>query len=81
MESRRPTSPPAEARLALLVLRELGREHLEGDVAAEAGVAGAVDDAHAALPELLLDLEVPDGLADHRFALDPIRRTRHPWLG
>ena len=55
-----------EAALAVLVARPLGRQHLEGHQPAEAGVAGLVDDAHAALPEQLLDLVVLDGLADHR---------------
>ena len=35
-------------------------EDLEGDVAAEAGVAGAVDLAHAAGPEQLDDLVRPE---------------------
>jgi hypothetical protein len=55
-----------EAVLALLVPRELGRQHLEGHRPAEARVAGLVDDAHAALPEQLLDLVVLDRLPDHR---------------
>ena len=55
-----------EPPLALLVARELGGQDLEGHQAAQVRVAGLVDDAHAALPEQLLDLVVLDGLADHR---------------
>src|SRR5215204_3180916 len=38
-----------------LVAREFGRDHLEGDLAAEALVGGEVDRAHSAPPERRLD--------------------------
>ena len=54
-----------EARLGIAVARPLGREKLERHGAPELQVLGAVDDAHAAGPELLDDLVVQDGAADH----------------
>ena len=45
-----------EARAAVRVGAELGREDLDGDGAVEAGVAGLVDLAHAACPDGGLDL-------------------------
>ena len=53
-------------RPALRVGAHSGGQGLEGDEAAEQGVAGLVDDAHAALPELLDDAVAVDRLADHR---------------
>ena len=50
---------------ALRVGDRLRGQGLEGDEAAEEGVAGLVDDAHAALPELLDDAVAVDRLADH----------------
>ena len=50
---------------ALRVGDRVSGEDLEGDEAAEQGVAGLVDDAHAALPELLDDAVAVDRLADH----------------
>ena len=47
------------------VLRQLHRQELERDVAAELRVLGLVHDAHAAAAELPGDLVVGDGLADH----------------
>lgn len=47
-----------EALPPALVAGELGGQHLERDAALEAGVAGAVDDAHPAFAQLLEDLEV-----------------------
>jgi len=55
-----------EARLAIGVLGELRRQDLQRHGSAESGVAGPVDDPHAALAELLLDLVVLEGLPDHR---------------
>ena len=49
----------------LRVGRRVRRQGLEGDEAAEQGVAGLVDDTHAALPELLDDAVAVDRLADH----------------
>ena len=40
-------------------------QELQGDEAAELGVLGLVDDAHAAAAELFDDAVVRDGLADH----------------
>ena len=50
---------------SLRVGDRLGGQGLEGDEAAEQGVAGLVDDAHAALPQLLDDAVAVDRLADH----------------
>ena len=54
-----------EAGLALRVGDLLGRQHLDGHEAVQVGVAGFIDDAHAAFAELLGDLVVQDGAADH----------------
>ena len=42
------------------------RQDLEGNIAAEPGIARSVDDAHAALAQLAEDLVVAEGPADHR---------------
>ena len=47
------------------VLRHLRGQEFDGDVAAELGVLGLVDDAHAPAAELGGDPVVRDGLADH----------------
>jgi hypothetical protein len=39
-----------EAPAELVVVRELGRDHLQRDLALERNVGGAVDDAHPAAP-------------------------------
>jgi hypothetical protein len=57
---------PEKAPLAVGVLRELRGQDLDRYQPSEPGVPGAVDDTHAALPELLLDLVVLDRPADHR---------------
>ena len=41
-------------------------QELQCDDTAQTGVLGLVDHAHAAFAELLDDLVVGDGLADHR---------------
>ena len=46
-------------------VQHLGRKQFEGHVAAQFGVDGAVDLAHAAGADLFLDLIVEEGLADH----------------
>ena len=55
-----------ETPLALRVGHLVGGEDLDGDEAVEVGVAGLVDDAHAAFAELLEDVEVQHTPADHR---------------
>ena len=44
---------------------ELGRQELQRDLAAEADVFGAVDDAHAAAAEAIEDPVVADGGPNH----------------
>ncbi len=53
------------------------RQYLEGDFSVQVAVFGEIDFAHAPLADLLKNLVVADGLADHavplaidRFALD-----------
>ena len=57
-----------------LVAKGAGRQHLEGDVAVEVRVAGAVDLAHAARAKLGGDLIVAQCSSDHSGAL-------MSWLG
>ena len=52
-----------EALAALRARHDVAGQHLERDVAAELLVARAVDDAHAAATELLVDPEVRDPIA------------------
>ena len=47
------------------VARKLVRQELEGDEAAELGVFGFIDHAHAAIAQLFEDAVVRDGLIDH----------------
>ena len=54
-----------EALQGLRVLGHLVRQELESDEAAELGVFGLVNDAHAASAELFEDAVVGDGGADH----------------
>ncbi len=49
----------------LVVSQGMWGEKFKRDFAPELGVFGLVDDAHAAFTELLEDLVVGDGLADH----------------
>ena len=53
-------------------LRELGRQELQRDVAAEAGVLRLVDDAHPAAPET-----ADDGVVGDTFPDEGIRRAGH----
>lgn len=46
---------------------EAGRDHLEGHQAVETGVAGPVDDPHAALAELGFDPVMLESCSDHGF--------------
>ncbi len=55
----------AEALQCLAVLGEIVGQKLQGDEAAEAGVFGLVDDAHAAAAELFDDPVMRDGLFEH----------------
>ena len=54
-----------EALLGIEVARQVRREELEGDRAAQTGVLCAVDDAHATAPDLLEDPVAADGRTDH----------------
>ena len=56
------TAEPPPCRL---VAERAGRQHLEGDVAIEVLVAGAVDLAHPAFAQLRGDLIVTQCLANH----------------
>ncbi len=76
-----------EALDCLRIAREVGRQHLDGDLAAEPRVLGAIDDAHAAAVEDFDDAVMRDRLADHgrilhwrRFitAFCPVEREPHP---
>jgi len=49
-----------ESRTLVRIRRELGGRHLQRDVAVQALVEGAADDAHAAATELAVDAERPD---------------------
>ena len=55
----------AEALQRLRIAGNVVGQELQGDKAAQAGVLGLVDDAHAAAAELVNDSVVGDGLADH----------------
>src|SRR5262245_20781129 len=60
-----------DARLALeafdrlRIARQLGRQDFDGGLPAQPGVLGAINDTHAAAPELFDDAVVRKGLADH----------------
>ena len=66
------------ARLALKslggdrILQQLRGEELDGDLASEAGVFGAIDHTHTALANLVDDSVMGDSLADHRRAKLPM---------
>ncbi len=63
-----------EAGEALGVAREVGRQDLDGDIAAEAGVAGEVDLPHASRAKLAADLvgaEFRPGSEWHATTLTP----------
>ena len=47
--------------------RELRRQKFDRDLTAEPRVLGAINDTHPALPDLVEDAVVRDGLADHRY--------------
>ena len=61
-----------EALSGLLVRHEMGGEEFECDGTFEFGVFGLIDHAHPAFTELLGDLVVADGLADHDWAIVPL---------
>ena len=72
-----------EARQALLVLGEGGRQDLDRHLALQARVGGAIDLAHAALAELGGDLVGAEALADHRVPGVPgagVRVTERPTI-
>ena len=50
---------------ALRIAAEHLRQHLDGDLAVEVRVLGAIDDAHASRAELFCDAVVGKGCADH----------------
>jgi hypothetical protein len=54
-----------EPALPLRVGNQLGRQDLEGDLAVQIDVEGTVDDPHAATADLIEDLVMGEGLADH----------------
>ncbi len=67
-----------EALLGLVAREEPLGQELERDLAAQAGVLGLVDDAHAPAAELLEDAVVGDGLAGHGDALRCAGRRKAP---
>ena len=69
IESRGGACLAAEALQRLRVARHFVGQEFEGDEAAEVGVFGLVDDAHAAAAELVDDAVVRDGLADHSLSV------------
>ena len=84
--------PRGQARLAdetLLkgrIVAQLGRQELEGDGTLEHEVAGAVDDAHAAVPDHLLEpvrgkllADLRDPGAGHRASLTGASGECHDW--
>ena len=60
-----------EALAEALVLGELGRDHLERDLAPETLLLGAVDRAHAAAADERLDVVARGARSDHQFVLRP----------
>ena len=62
-QGRRRAGLEPEARREIRVAQVLGTEQLDGDVAAQLGVGGAVDGRHAALAE---QLDQPVAAAQHR---------------
>ena len=64
-----------EAMEAIGITGQLAREHFQGDVAAETGIAGAVDFAHAAgsdEPKNLIGTESIAGSESHASSVDCI---------
>ena len=66
---------PEEALAEAGVLRELGRDHLERDLAPEGEFLRAVDRAHAAAPDERLDVVARELAPDHRVGAPP---SSHP---
>jgi hypothetical protein len=60
VQSREDASFVAEAPAGGFVVQRAGSEHLDGDIASEFCVIGAIDDAHAAGTDLLLDSVTAD---------------------
>ena len=63
------TRLPAKAFERLRVSRQFIREEFEGDETAKLGVLSFIDHTHPATTELLDDVVVRDGLADHKTAI------------
>ena len=55
-----------EAPLALRIGHLFRRQHLDGDEAVQMGVAGFVHDSHPPFAQLLEDLVMSNGPADHQ---------------
>jgi hypothetical protein len=70
----------SEPRQALGVLRDLCREHLDGDFTVESRVGGPVDLTHPARPEGGGDAIVREGLADHLRAFPSVSRDSHHFM-
>jgi hypothetical protein len=72
-----------EAPLAIGVGDSFCRQHLDGDVAVEMGVAGPLNDTHAAFAESLSDLIMAERPSDHgslpSLVVDRSRFFRRPW--
>ena len=67
-----------EPRLDLAAERQLGRQHLDGDRALEAAIFRAVDDTHAAAPNLAVQLVVR---AEHALDVRAQLRIRRRYDG
>src|SRR5262249_49102213 len=80
VQLRRSTRLTLEALERLLVIYQIFRDELEGDVSAKAGVFGFIDNSHAAATEFTQNAVVGDRLADHevfpRLSADNVRTRR-----
>ena len=56
------------------VAEQMGRQKLESNLSFQLRVLGLVDDTHAAFAELLGDLVMGDGLANHRRSNSTLKR-------
>ncbi|MEZ4386787.1 MAG: hypothetical protein R3D98_04295 [Candidatus Krumholzibacteriia bacterium] len=69
LQAREQARLPLEPAAAIGITGDVAGQDLEGDVAFEARVAGAIDLAHAAAADELFDAVVADGAADHAWAI------------
>lgn len=67
-----------EARLRVRILRDRGREELEGDLSVQAGIFGEIDDAHPADAKRPEDAIVGDVGSNHLGLADSGKRSAGP---